>query len=171
MSQSTATVTFKGNPVTLVGEPPKVGEKAPDFALTAADLSTRCLSDYQGKIKLISVVGSLDTSTCDAQTRQFNEQAASLGDDVAVLTISMDLPMAQKRWCGAAGIDRVECLSDYKDHSFGKDWGVRVKELGLLARSVFIVDRDDTVRYVQRVPEIAQEPDYDDAMEALKQMT
>ena len=169
MSQGTASRTFKGNPVSIVGEPPKVGEKAPDFSLTNTDMARRKLSDYEGKVKLISVVGSLDTSVCDNQTRHFNEQVAALGDDVVVLTISMDLPMAQKRWCGAAGVDRVECLSDYKDHSFGKDWGVRVEDIGLLARSVFVVDRDDVVRYAELVPEIVQEPDYDAALAALKE--
>lgn len=170
MAEGTATVTFKGNPVTLVGEPPKVGQKAPDFALTGIDMSGKKLSDYQGKVKLISVVPSLDTPVCDAQTRSFNEKAGTLGDDVVVLTVSMDLPMAQKRWCGAAGVEHVQCLSDYKDHSFGKTYGLRIKELGLLARTVMIVDRDDTVQYVQLVPEIAQEPDYDDALNALKQI-
>lgn len=171
MAESTATVTFKGNPVTLAGEPPKTGQKAPDFTLTGTDMAPHKLSDYQGKVKLISVVPSLDTSVCDAQTRKFNENAANLGDDVVVLTISMDLPMAQKRWCGAAGVERVECLSDYKDHSFGNTYGLRIAELGLLTRTVMIVDRDDTIRYVQLVPEVAQEPDYDDALNALKQIT
>ncbi len=128
MASSTATVTFKGNPVTLAGNPPEVGQKAPDFQLTANDMSAKKLSDYQGKVKLISVVPSLDTPVCDAQTRKFNEKAANLGDDVVVLTVSMDLPMAQKRWCGAAGIENVECLSDFKDHSFGQTYGLRIQE-------------------------------------------
>ena len=166
---STATVTLRGNTVHLVGEPPKVGDKAPDFTLVGTDMAPRKLSDYKGKVKLISVVGSLETSVCDSQTRRFNEQAAALGDDVVVLTISMDLPMAQNRWCGAAGVEGVECLSDYKDHSFGQTWGLRIKETGLLARSVFVVDRDDTVRYAQLVPEIVDEPAYDEALAALKQ--
>ena len=170
MAQATTQVTFKGNPVALAGEPPKVGDKAPDFQLTANDMSAKTLSDYQGKVKLISVVPSLDTPVCDTQTRTFNEKAAGLGDDVQVLTISMDLPMAQKRWCGAAGVERVECLSDFKDHSFGQTYGLRLPDLGLLARCVMIVDRDNKVQYVQLVPEIAEEPNYDDALNTLKQI-
>lgn len=169
MSQTAPTVTLRGNPVTLAGEPPKVGDKAPDFTLTGTDMAPRKLSDFKGKVKLISVLGSLDTSVCDAQTRQFNEQVGALGDDVVMLAISMDLPMAQNRWCGAAGVENVVCLSDFKDHSFGKTWGLRVVDVGLLARSVFVVDRDDVVRYVELVPEITQEPDYDAALAALKE--
>ncbi|MEX1017005.1 MAG: thiol peroxidase [Phycisphaeraceae bacterium] len=170
MSERSGAVTFKGNPVTLEGNEVKVGQKAPAVQLVGTDLSGKSLSDYPGKVKLIVVVPSLDTSVCDTEVRKFNEEATSLGDDVVVLTVSMDLPMAQKRWCGAAGVDRVACLSDYKDHSFGKAWGVRIKELGLLARSVFVVDKDDTVQYVQLVPEIAQEPDYDEALSAAKKL-
>ena len=167
MSQS---ITFKGDPVTLEGQPPQVGQKAPDFQLTATDLGTRSLKDYEGKVKIISIVLSVDTSVCDAQTRAFNQQASNLGDDVAVLTISMDLPFAFKRWCGAAGVDRVECLSDYRDHNFTRAWGLRVKELGLLARCVFVLDRDNTIKHAQVGPELSQEPDYDKALAAAKQL-
>ena len=168
MASTATSVTFKGNPVELAGEPPKSGDKAPDFQLTANDMSAKSLADYKGKVKLITTVPSLDTPVCDTETRTFNEKASALGDNVVVLTVSVDTPMAQKRWCGAAGVERVECLSDFKDHSFGKTYGVRMPGLGLLARSVMIVDQDDKVRYVQLVPEIAQEPDYDDAINALK---
>ena len=170
MAEGNATVTFKGNSVTLAGQPPKVGQKAPDFTLVGTDMSPKRLSDYQDKVKLISIVPSLDTAVCDTQTRTFNEKVSGLSDDVIVLTVSMDLPMAQKRWCGAAGVERVECLSDYKEHSFGKTYGVRMEELGLLARSVMVVDRDNTIQYVEVVPEVTQEPDYDQALDALKQI-
>ncbi|HEX7010012.1 MAG TPA: thiol peroxidase [Phycisphaeraceae bacterium] len=170
MAQRSNVVTFKGNPITLVGEGIKVGQKAPDFQLTATDMSTKTLGDFAGKVKVVSIVPSLDTPVCDTQTRKFNEAASSLGSDVVVLTVSMDLPMAQKRWCGAAGVDRVVCLSDYKDHSFGKSYGVRIQELGLLTRAVLVLDRDDVVRYQQLVGEVTQEPDYQAALEAAKRI-
>lgn len=170
MPERTNAVTFKGKPVTLEGDEVKVGQKAPDFQLTGTDMSAKSLSDYGDKVKIVSVVPSLDTAVCDTQTRTFNEKAAALGDDVVLLTVSMDLPMAQKRWCGAAGIDRLECLSDFKDHSFGQAYGLRIKELGLLSRAVLVLDRDNTVRYVQLVPEIAQEPDYGPALEAARKL-
>lgn len=163
-------VTFKGNPVTLVGEPVQVGDQAPDFNLVGTDMSTKSLKDFGDKVKIVSVVPSLDTPVCDKQTREFNEKANALGDDVVVLTVSMDLPMAQKRWCAAAGIERVQCLSDYKDHSFGKNYGLRVQELGLLGRAVLVLDRDNTVKYKQVVPEMATEPNYDKAVEAAKNL-
>lgn len=163
-------ITMKGNPVTLVGDPLEVGRKAPDVQLTATDMSAKSLADYQGKVKIVATVPSLDTSVCDQETRTFNERAAELGDDVVVLTVSMDLPMAQKRWCGAAGVERVECLSDYKDHSFGTAWGVRIKELGLLARTVTVLDRDNVVRYQQVVEEVSEQPDFDAALTAAKEL-
>jgi len=170
MASTATSVTFKGNPVSLAGDPPKVGDKAPDFQLVANDMSAKSLDDYKGKVKLISVVPSLDTPVCDTQTRQFNEKASSLGDNIAILTVSVDTPMAQKRWCGAAGVERVECLSDFKDHTFGKTYGLRMPDLGLHARAVLIADQDNKVQYAQLVPEIAQEPDYDAALNALKQL-
>ena len=163
-------VTLKGNPVTLVGPELGVGDKAPDFTLRAMDLSTKTLSDYSGKVKILTVVPSLDTAVCDVEVRKFNEQADALGDGVVVLTVSVDLPMAQKRWCGAAGVERVHCLSDFYDHSFGKAYGVRMQENGLLARAVFVIDRDDVIRYVQIVPEIATEPDYDPVLAAAREL-
>lgn len=161
-------VTFKGNPVTLVGNELFVGDSAPEFALAANDLSTVTLASSAGKVRIISVVPSLDTPTCDTQTRRFNREAAALGQDVAVLTVSMDLPFAQKRWCGAAGITAVQTLSDYKDHTFGLDYGVRIKELGLLARSVFVVDKKGKVTYREIVSEVTREPDYAKAVEAAR---
>ena len=169
MTERAAAVTLKGNPMTLVGAELKVGDKAPDFTLKANDMSDKTLADFAGKAKIISIVPSLDTPVCDTQTRKFNEDAGSL-DNVAVLTVSVDLPMAQKRWCGAAGVENVVCLSDYKDHSFGKAYGVRIKEVGLLARQVMVVDKDNTIQYVQLVPEVAEEPNYDAALEAVKQL-
>jgi len=163
-----AAVTFKGNPKTVIGPKLKVGEKAPDFELLNNDLAEVRLKNSAGKIRLISVVPSLDTGICDAQTRRFNEEAAKFGSDVVVLTVSVDLPFAQKRWCGAAGIDRVETLSDHLDMNFGDAYGTHIKELRLEQRSIFIVDKNDVIRYVQYVPEVAQHADYDEALAALK---
>ncbi|MGQ9630974.1 MAG: thiol peroxidase [bacterium] len=163
-------VTSKGKAVTLVGPEIKVGDKAPDFRVVDGDLNPVTLNDFRGKVKLISVVPSLDTSVCATQTRRFNEEAAKLGDNVEVLTISVDLPFAQKRWCGAEGIDKVKVLSDYQDRSFGQNWGVLIDELKLLARSVFVVDSDDNVKYVEYVKEIGEHPDYDAALEAVRKL-
>ena len=159
-------VTMKGNPVSLVGHLVEAGQPAPDFSLVGSDMQAKSLKDFAGKVKIVSTVPSLDTGVCDRETRRFNDEAAKLGDDVVVLTVSMDLPMAQKRWCGAAGVDRVVTLSDYKDHSFGKAWGIRIDELGLLARAVFVLDKDDKVTYVELVKEVTEEPDYDKAIAA-----
>jgi thiol peroxidase len=167
MTERAAAVTLKGNAMTLIGAELKVGDQAPDFTLKANDMSDKSLADFAGKVKIISIVPSLDTPVCDAQTRKFNEDAGSQ-DGVVVLTVSVDLPMAQKRWCGAAGVENVVCLSDYKDHSFGKAYGVRIKEVGLLARTVIVVDKDNTIQYIQPVPEVVDAPDYDAALEAVK---
>lgn len=133
-------------------------------------LETASLADYAGKVKLISVVPSLDTGVCDAQTRRFNEEAAKLGDNVVVLTISVDLPFAQSRWCGAAGIDKVITLSDYKAHSFGKNYGVLIDELRLLMRSIFVIDANDTIQYVEYLSEMTDHPNYEAAIEAVKKL-
>lgn len=159
-----ASVTFKGKPVTLVGQTIAVGQPAPDFSAVAIDLSEKKLSDYKGKVVILSVVPSLDTGICDLQTRRFNDEAGKLGDKAAVLTISMDLPFAQKRWCGAASATNVVTLSDYKDRTFGQAYGLYIKELGLLARTVLVLDKAGVVRYMELVPEIAQEPKYDAAL-------
>ena len=165
-----AAVTLKGNPMTLLGSALQVGDRAPDFCLKAVDMSDKTLADYAGKVKIISIVPSLDTPVCDTQTRKFNEEAASLGDSVVILTVSVDLPMAQKRWCGAAGVEQVQCLSDYKDHRFGVAYGVRIEEVGLLARCVLVVGADDKIAYVQLVGEVADEPNYEGALAAAKSL-
>lgn len=163
-------VTFKGNPITLIGPEIKAGDKAPNFTVNRNLLAEATLADYAGKVKLISVVPSLDTGVCDQQTRRFNEEAAKLGDNVVVLTISADLPFAQARWCGAAGIDKVETLSDYKSRSFGQAYGVLIKEFQLLMRSIFVIDENDTVQYVQYVNEMTEHPNYEAAIEAVKKL-
>jgi thiol peroxidase len=161
-------VTFKGNPLTLLGEEVKVGDKAPNFKVLDNSMQPATLESYQGKIKIITAVPSLDTPVCNTETRRFNQEADKLPQNVAILTISMDLPFAQARWCAAAGVEKVKTFSDYRDHSFGLAYGVLVKELKLLARSVFIVDDQDIIRYVELVPEIAQEPDYDRILNAVR---
>lgn len=169
LTERSGAVTFKGNPMTLLGEEPSVGDTAPDFAAVGTDLSEKKLSDYSGKVRVIVSVPSLDTSVCDAEVRRFNEEAGKLGDDVVVLTVSLDLPFAQKRWCGAAGVDHVVTVSDYKgEHDFAQKYGRMIKELGLLARSVFVVDRDGKIVYSQLVKEVAEEPDYGPILEAVK---
>jgi thioredoxin-dependent peroxiredoxin len=170
MEERKGLVTMKGKPVTLVGKAVKVGQKAPDFEVTANDLSPVKFSSFAGKVCIIASVPSLDTAVCDLETRKFNEKAGQLGGDVVVLTISMDLPFAQKRWCGAAGIKNVQTLSDHRDASFGKAYGVLIKDLRLLARAVFVVDKKGVVRYLQIVPEIATEPDYDAVLKVVKEL-
>ena len=160
-------VKFKGNPLTLIGQEVKVGSKAPDFQVLGQDLAPITVSTFKGKTLLISVVPSLDTPVCDAQTRRFNQEASTL-PNVDILTVSMDLPFAQKRWCGAAGIDRVKTASDHRDASFGTAYGVLIKELRLLSRSVFLVDGSGTVRYVEYVPEVTAHPNYDAALAAAR---
>jgi thiol peroxidase len=160
-------LTFKGNPLTVVGDQVKVGDKAPDFQLVDNGMQAVTLSNTAGKVRLISVVPSLDTGICDAQTRRMNEEAAKLGDAVAVLTVSAEHPFNQKRWCGAAGIDAVQVLSDHMAMSFGTAYGTYIKEWRLEQRAMFVVDENDVVRYVEYVPEIAQHPDYDSALEAV----
>lgn len=161
-------VTSKGRPLTVLGEVVKVGDKAPDFTLTANDWRPVTLSDSAGKVRLISVVPSLETGICDAQTRRFNEEASALGDQVVVLTVSADLPMAQKRWCGAAGVERVQTLSDHYSMSFGNAYGTHIQETRIEQRSIFVVDANDTLTYVEYVPEIGQHPDYEAAIAAVK---
>jgi thiol peroxidase len=170
MKERTGAVMMKGKPLTLLGTEPKVGDKAPDVELTANDLSAVKLSSYRGKVCIISAVPSLDTSVCSTETRRFNEEAAKLGNDVVIVTVSMDLPFAQKRWCGAEGIDRVVTLSDYRNADFGKTYGVLIKELGLLARTVFVVDKQGSIRYIQNVKELSTEPDYNAVLEAVNKL-
>jgi len=161
-------VTFKGNPMTLIGPELKVGDKAPDFQVTAGDLSTVTLQNFKGKTKLISVVPSLDTPVCDQQTRRFNEEAGKLPSDIEVLTVSMDLPFAQKRFCSTAGIQKVKTLSDYKSASFGQAYGTLIKELHLLTRSIFVIGPDDKVQYVEYVKEVTNHPNYDAVLNFFK---
>ena len=160
-----ANVTFKGNPVTLIGTEVKVGDNAPDFTTLGNDLSPVTLKDTEGKVRIFSVVPSLDTGVCDAQTRKFNAEADKL-ENVVVITVSMDLPFAQRRWCAAAGLENVMTVSDHRDASFGEAYGVLMKELRLLARSVFVVDSDNKVTYVEYVPEGTTHPNYEAALEA-----
>ncbi|MCM3783115.1 thiol peroxidase [Neobacillus mesonae] len=166
--ERTGVAAFKGNPITLIGPELKTGDQAPNFTLNKNLLEEVQLSDFAGKIKLISVVPSLDTGVCDAQTRRFNEEAASLGDSVVILTISVDLPFAQARWCGAAGVDRVVTLSDYKSKSFGTSYGVLIKELQLDMRSIFVIDAEDKITYVEYLSEMSEHPNYEDAIAAVK---
>jgi thiol peroxidase len=168
MKERKGLITMKGSPLTLVGNEVKVGEPAPDFEVIANDMSSVKLSSFKGKVCIICSVPSLDTSVCDMETRRFNEEAGRLGSNVVVLTISMDLPFAQKRWCGAAGIKNVQTFSDHRDASFGKAYGVLIKELRLLARAVFVLDRDGVIRYMQIVNELASEPNYEAALDAVK---
>jgi thiol peroxidase len=168
MKERAGIVTMRGNPLTLVGNEIRVGNAAPDFTAIDNNLSPVHFSSYRGKVCVLSSVPSLDTPVCDVETRRFNEEAARLGGHVSVLTISMDLPFAQKRWCAAAGVDKVQTLSDHREASFGTAYGVLIKELRLLARAVFLVDRKGTLEYAQLVKEVSSEPDYDEVLNALK---
>jgi thioredoxin-dependent peroxiredoxin len=170
MEERKGMITMKGNPLTLVGKALKVGDRAPDFGVLDNNLSPVNLGAYKGKVCIISAVPSLDTPVCDLETRRFNQEAANLSPDIVILTISMDLPFAQKRWCGAAGVDKVITLSDYKDASFGAAYGVLIKELRLLARAVFVVDRKGVIQYIEVVKELTQEPNYEAALQAAKKL-
>jgi thiol peroxidase len=170
MSEREGAVTMKGKPLTLVGKELRVGQMAPDCTLTGNDMSPVKLSEFRGKVCVICSVPSLDTPVCDLETRRFNQEAAGLGADVQILTVSMDLPFAQKRWCGAREIKSVITLSDYREAAFGATYGVLIEELRLLARAVFVVDREGRIRYVQLVKEITSEPDYAAAIEAVKKV-
>ena len=167
MEERTDIITMKGSSLTLIGKELKVGNSAPEFEVLANDLSPVKLSSFRGKICIISSVPSLDTPVCDMETRRFNQEAGKLSADIQILTISMDLPFAQKRWCGAAGVDKVVTLSDHRTASFGTAYGGLIKELRLLARSVFVVDREGILRYIQMVKEIAEEPDYEVIIDAV----
>ncbi len=168
MVEQKGLITFKGNQLTLVGNEVKVGQKAPDFVVIDNNLSPVKFSSYQDKVCIISSVVSLDTPVCDTQTRKFNEEASRLGPNVMILTISMDLPFAQKRWCGAAGVNRLQTLSDYRDASFGMAYGTLIKELRLLARAVFIIDQKGFIQYKELVKEVTSEPNYNAVLSELK---
>lgn len=154
--------------MTLVGPELKVGDDAPDVEVVDNDLQPVRLSTYKGKVAIVTSVASLETSTCDVETRRFNLEAGKLGDDVAVLTVSMDLPFTQKRWCGAAGVETVKTYSDHRSAAFGEAWGVLMKEIRLLARAVFVVDREGDIRYIEVLSEVGDEPDYEAALNAAK---
>jgi len=164
------TVTFKGNPLHLTGNEVTVGDKAPDFVTVSTELKPVRLSDFAGQIVVLVAVPSLDTPVCDLESQKFNQQAASMGEDVKVLVISMDLPFAQKRWCGAHDIKNIVTLSDYQERSFANNYGILIKELHLLARSVFIVDRDGTLQYREVVPEITEEPTYEQVLKTIEKL-
>ena len=165
-------VTFKGTPMTLAGNEVQVGQPAPDFKLHYFQdgLKTITLSDLKGKPSVISVVPSLDTGVCQIQTKRFNQELDALGDKINALTVSLDLPFAMNRFCGAESIKNLRPASDYQDRAFGKNWGMLIEELKLLARGVFVLDRDGKVVYAQTVKEVTQEPDYGAALEAVKKV-
>ena len=160
--------TFQGGPLTLIGSELKVGDKAPDFKVVDSGLKSVTLASSKGKTRLVSVVPSIDTAVCDLQTKRFNQEASKLPSNVAVITVSMDLPFAQARWCGLAGADKIQMLSDYQEASFGIAYGVLIKELRLLARSVFVIGSDDKIHYVEYVKEVTQHPNYEKALAAVK---
>jgi thiol peroxidase len=162
--------TWRKQPVTLVGNPVGVGDRAPDAMVTGADLTDTPLSKWKGKIRIISSVPSLDTPVCDVQTRRFNEAAALWGDKAVVLTVSMDLPFAQSRWCGVTGADNVVTLSDYKLREFGQNWGLYIKEKGLLARAVYVVDGDGIVRYGEITKDVGDHPSYEAALKVVESL-
>ena len=164
-------ITFKKNPVTLPNKEVKVGDQAPEFTVLSTGLEPVTLQDTAGKIRLVSVVPSLDTGVCSDQTKRFSEEAASLGDHVEVLTISADLPFAQKRWTEINKVDAITTLSDHRDLSFGEAYGVTMQELRLLARSIFVIDGNDKIAYVEYVPEGTDHPDYEKALNAVKELT
>jgi thiol peroxidase len=160
--------TLKGNPLTLVGPQLKPGDAAPDFTMVDNGLKPVTLADTGSTVRIFSVVPSLDTPVCDAQTKRFNEEAARL-PGVEIYTVSMDLPFAQKRWCGAFGVDKVKMLSDHKEGSFGASWGTLIKELRIESRAIFVLNKDNSVRYVEYVKEVADFPNYDAALAAARE--
>ena len=170
MKERASAITMKGNPLTLLGDELKIGQAAPDCPLVANDLSEVKISSFKGKKVVLSVVPSLDTPVCDIQTKRFNAEAGKLGSDVVVLTVSMDLPFAQKRWCGLANATHVKTLSDHREASFGRAYGVLIKGLRLLARSIFIVDTKGSIHYIEVVKELTKEPNYEAALESLKKI-
>ena len=170
MTTKTKVITVKGDPINLLGNQLDVGQEAPDFTVLDNELSPVSLSSFKSKVCIISALPSLDTPVCDIQTRRFNQEASQLGENVAILTISMDLPFAQKRWCAAAGVENLYTLSDHRDASFGNSFGLVIEGLRLLARAVYVLDADGIIRYQQIVPELTEEPDYDAAIEAAKKL-
>ncbi len=170
MEKNSQRVTFGGNPVTLVGKEITVNDKAPEFTVLDKDLKPKKLSDFKDKVRILSVFPSIDTGVCSKQNHRFNKEAGELGDDIVILSISNDLPFALKRFCAAEGIDNIYTLSDHKDVEFGSKYGFLIDELRLLARGVVVVDKNDIVQYVEYVPEIGHEPNYEKALEAAKKL-
>ncbi|HEY6450536.1 MAG TPA: thiol peroxidase [Candidatus Cybelea sp.] len=169
VQERTGIITFKGEPMTLLGPQPRAGDPAPAFSLTAGDLSTvnrDIFLDEGTRAALLIVVPSLDTSVCSIESQKFNARLGELPTGIRAAVVSMDLPFAQARWCGAQGEIKLEMLSDYRDHSFGLNYGLLIEELGLLARATLVIGKDSTIKYVQIVPEVASEPDYDAALKA-----
>ncbi len=166
--KKTGVITFKGNPMTLLGPELKIGAAAPEFKVVDNGLQPVTLADSQGKVRVITVVPSLDTPVCDTMTRKFNEEAAKLPENVVVYTVSLDLPFAQKRWCGNAGIEKVKTLSDYQERSFGLNYGLLIDELKLLARAVLVIDQKGMIAYQEIVNEVTAEPDYTAALAAAR---
>ncbi len=169
MEKNNIKVTFKGQPVTLLGKVAKIGDTAPEFTVLSSSLQPVKLSDYGGKVKVIAVYPSIDTGVCQAQNRRFNKEADQL-KDVVVLSVSVDLPFAQSRFCAAEGLNNIVTLSDHKDLDFGSKYGFVIQELRLLARGTVIIGKDDKIKYVEYVPEIAQEPDYEKALAVVKSL-
>jgi thiol peroxidase len=159
--------TLKGNPLTLIGPELKIGDRAPDFETVDDRLQTVTLADTGNNVRIFSVVPSLDTPVCDAQTKRFNEEASRL-NGVDIYTVSMDLPFAQKRWCGTFGVDHIKMLSDHRSGSFGEHYGTLIKELRIESRAIFVVDRDNILRYVEYVKEVADHPNYEAALAAAR---
>ncbi|MHC4598575.1 MAG: thiol peroxidase [Planctomycetota bacterium] len=170
MAEREGLVTLKGNPVVLLGNEVRVGDPAPEVVLIDNGLKAWALSSTRGKVVVVASVPSLDTPVCDVETRRFNEEATKLGEDVVVVAVSMDLPFAQKRWCGAAGVDRVVTLSDHREGAFGIAFGVLIRDVRLLARAVFVLDREGVVRHVQTVPEVGEEPDYEAVLKEVRDL-
>lgn len=170
MKERAGLVTFAGNPLILLGDGVKVGDKAPDFTAVDKDLKEVRLSEFLGKVKIISVTPSLDTPVCDLQARKFNEEAQNLPGDVVVLNVSMDLPFAIARYCADAGLDKVKAVSDHREAAFGVAYGVLIKGLRLLARSIFVLDKNNVIRYLEIVPEVTNQPNYDRALEEARKL-
>ncbi len=170
LPQKKGLVAARGKPLTLLGPELQVGDKAPEFQVVDNNLNPVKLSDFEGKVVLLSVTPSVDTGICDLQAKRFNKMATEVSGDVVILNISVDLPFALARWCGATGSDKIKTLSDYQDWNFGLQYGLLIKETRLLARSVWIIDKQGIIRYIQIVPELPTEPDYEDAFKALKKV-
>ena len=171
MNKSNQNITFKGNKITVQGDAVKEGQAAPDFKLTAGDMSDLGLEKFKNKVLILSVVPSLDTPVCSTQTKKFNDEAVKLSEDVMVLTVSRDLPFAQNRWCGANAAERIKTASDFKFRTFGKSYGAELPDLGLLSRAVFVIDKQGKVQHVEYVTEVTAEPDYESAIAKAKQLS